>query len=171
MHWEMWPKFYFAIISGLVTQNILIEQIREVSSWWFPLQQTMRKLIEGADFNWIKGEVQLRQTTLTEDEKVGVEGRPFCGFPIKESLNPHWRLIGFACLVSPFLGSSQQLRHAIGSQTHRWCPWGRWKTATWWLFYSQLHPSFLRCSKATVVIRDLWYPSLQIYSLISRAST
>ncbi|KAB8224752.1 hypothetical protein BDV33DRAFT_199424 [Aspergillus novoparasiticus] len=31
-------------------------------------------LVEGAGFNWVKGEVQLRQTTLTEHEKGGVEG-------------------------------------------------------------------------------------------------
>ncbi|CAI7578250.1 unnamed protein product [Penicillium discolor] len=40
----------------------------------FPSQQAMKELIEGAGFNWIKGEVRLRQTTLTENEKCGVEG-------------------------------------------------------------------------------------------------
>ncbi|KAJ5496201.1 methyltransferase [Penicillium fimorum] len=41
----------------------------------------MKALVEGASFNWVKGEVQLRQTTLTENEKYGVEGwiRLFCG--------------------------------------------------------------------------------------------
>ncbi|CRL27452.1 Methyltransferase type 11 [Penicillium camemberti] len=59
---------------------------------WFPSQQAIKELIEGAGFNWIKGEVQLRQITLTENEKGGVEGwirlsgEPFLGLlPITEA--------------------------------------------------------------------------------------
>ncbi|KAE8343867.1 hypothetical protein BDV24DRAFT_161168 [Aspergillus arachidicola] len=59
---------------GLVTQGIPVEKAREASPWWFPSQQAMKNLVEGAGFNWVKGEVQLRQTTLTEHEKGGVEG-------------------------------------------------------------------------------------------------
>ncbi|KAK6826618.1 hypothetical protein RU639_005503 [Aspergillus parasiticus] len=67
-------EVHSAIISGLVTQGIPVEQAREASPWWFPSQQAMKNLVEGAGLNWVKGEVQLRQTTLTEHEKGGVEG-------------------------------------------------------------------------------------------------
>ncbi|KAJ5413563.1 S-adenosyl-L-methionine-dependent methyltransferase [Penicillium sp. CMV-2018d] len=78
-------EVHSAIISGLVTQGIPVERAREASPWWFPSQQAMKELVEGAGFDWIKGEVQLRQTTLTENEKGGVEGwirlfgEPFLG--------------------------------------------------------------------------------------------
>lgn len=67
-------KVHSAIISGLVTQDISVEQARGASPWWLPSQQAMKDLVEGAGFNWVKGEVQLRQTILTENEKGGVEG-------------------------------------------------------------------------------------------------
>lgn len=58
------------------SQQSAVWQAREALPWWFPSQQAMKELIEGAGFNWIKGEgeVQLRQATLTENEKGGVEG-------------------------------------------------------------------------------------------------
>ncbi|KAJ5484635.1 S-adenosyl-L-methionine-dependent methyltransferase [Penicillium expansum] len=62
-------EVHSAIISGLVTQGIPVEQARETSPWWFPSQQAMKELVEG-----VKGEIQLRQTTLTENEKGSVEG-------------------------------------------------------------------------------------------------
>ncbi|KAJ5807667.1 S-adenosyl-L-methionine-dependent methyltransferase [Penicillium robsamsonii] len=59
-------EVHSAIISGLVTQGIPVEQAREASPWWFTSQQAMRDLVEGAGFSWVKGEVQLTQVTLTE---------------------------------------------------------------------------------------------------------
>ncbi|KAJ6001184.1 S-adenosyl-L-methionine-dependent methyltransferase [Penicillium waksmanii] len=67
-------EVHSAIISGLVTQGIPVTQARKASPWWFPSLQAMKDLVEGAGFTWVKGEVQLRQTTLTENEKGGVEG-------------------------------------------------------------------------------------------------
>ncbi|CAI7655245.1 unnamed protein product [Penicillium viridicatum] len=78
-------EVHSAIISGLVTQGIPVEKAREASPWWFPSQQAMKELVEGARFDWIKGEVQLKQTKLTENENGGVEGwirlfgEPFLG--------------------------------------------------------------------------------------------
>ncbi|CAI7586712.1 unnamed protein product [Penicillium palitans] len=84
-------EVHSVIISGLVTQGIPVEKARQAPPWWFPSQQAIKELIEGAGFNWIKGEVQLRQITLTENEKGGVEGwirlfgEPFLGLlPITE---------------------------------------------------------------------------------------
>ena len=47
-------EVHSAIISGLVTQGIPVEQAREASPWWFPSQQAMKDLVEGAGFNWAK---------------------------------------------------------------------------------------------------------------------
>ncbi|KAI9925475.1 hypothetical protein ASPWEDRAFT_41570 [Aspergillus wentii DTO 134E9] len=67
-------EVHSAIISGLVTQGIPVEQAREASPWWFPSVQAMKNLVEGAGFIWVKGEAELRQTRLTDNEKGGVEG-------------------------------------------------------------------------------------------------
>ncbi|KAF4765270.1 hypothetical protein HAV15_003466 [Penicillium sp. str.  len=65
------------------SQQSAVWQAREALPWWFPSQQAMKELIEGAGFNWIKGEgeVQLRQR--------------------------------FVCLESPFLSSSRRSRHEM----------------------------------------------------------
>lgn len=47
-------EVHSAIISGLVTQGIPVEQAREASPRWFPSQQAMKDLVEGAGFNWAK---------------------------------------------------------------------------------------------------------------------
>lgn len=43
-------EVHSAIISGLVTQGIPVEQARETSPWWFPSQQVMKELVEGVGF-------------------------------------------------------------------------------------------------------------------------
>ncbi|KAK4866785.1 hypothetical protein LT330_007948 [Penicillium expansum] len=43
-------EVHSAIISGLVTQGIPMEQARETSPWWFPSQQAIKEPVEGVGF-------------------------------------------------------------------------------------------------------------------------
>lgn len=67
-------EVHASIISALVCQGIPVEEARAASPWWFPSLQAMKQLVEGAGFIWIKGEVELRQTTLTDHENGGIRG-------------------------------------------------------------------------------------------------
>lgn len=67
-------EVHTAIISALVTQGIPVETARSQSPWWFPSLEAMRQLLESAGFEWVKGEVELRQTGLTDGPEGGIEG-------------------------------------------------------------------------------------------------
>ena len=67
-------EVHVAIVSALMARGVSAERTREISPWWFPSLEAMRALVEGAGFEWLRGEVELRQTTLTEGEGGGIRG-------------------------------------------------------------------------------------------------
>ena len=62
------------LVGELIHRGVAPKRAREVSPWWFPSQEAMKALVEGAGFRWIKGEVELRQTKLTDGEGGGIKG-------------------------------------------------------------------------------------------------
>ncbi|KAI1392348.1 S-adenosyl-L-methionine-dependent methyltransferase [Hypoxylon trugodes] len=67
-------EVHAAIIGALVHQGIPVEAARNASPWWFPSLDAMKNLVESQGFKWLKGEVELRQTELTNNEGGGIEG-------------------------------------------------------------------------------------------------
>ncbi|OQE35134.1 hypothetical protein PENCOP_c014G00177 [Penicillium coprophilum] len=71
-------RYFEALRPGGLPVNAsgaLGKEAGEASPWWLPSQQTKKNLVEGARFNWVKGEIQLSQTKLTENQKGGIESR------------------------------------------------------------------------------------------------
>ena len=67
-------EVHAALVGELIHRGVAPERAREVSPWWFPSLKSMRMLVEAAGFKWIKGEIELRQTKLTEVEGGGIKG-------------------------------------------------------------------------------------------------
>ncbi|OXV05565.1 hypothetical protein Egran_06667 [Elaphomyces granulatus] len=67
-------EVHAALIGELIHRGVTPERAREVSPWWFPSLEMMKALVEEAGFKWIRGEVELRQTKLTEVEGGGIKG-------------------------------------------------------------------------------------------------
>ena len=67
-------EVHVAIISALMARGVGAEKAREAAPWWFPSLESMRALVEGAGFGWVRGEVDLRQTTLTTHDEGGICG-------------------------------------------------------------------------------------------------
>ncbi|KAI0013830.1 S-adenosyl-L-methionine-dependent methyltransferase [Xylariaceae sp. FL0662B] len=67
-------EVHAAIIAALVHQGIPVDEARNASPWWFPSIEAMKNLVEEQGFRWRKGEVELRQTELTNGEGGGIEG-------------------------------------------------------------------------------------------------
>ena len=67
-------EVHAVIVLALVKRGVSAERARAASPWWFPSVETMRALVEGAGFEWVRGEVDLRQTELTECEGGGIRG-------------------------------------------------------------------------------------------------
>lgn len=64
-----------AIVHELIYgQGIPLEKVHAKDPWWFGGLQDYRTLVEAAGFEWISGEVELRQTRLTEGPEGGVKG-------------------------------------------------------------------------------------------------
>ena len=83
-------EVHAAIVAELMHCGVPAKRAREASPWWFPTEEDMRKLVESVGFVWVKGEVELRQTLLTEDgpnQEGGVRGWvELFGAPFKEVL-------------------------------------------------------------------------------------
>ncbi|MCJ1442459.1 MAG: hypothetical protein MMC23_002954 [Stictis urceolatum] len=75
------------LVQALMHHGVSPRKARDASPWFFPTMEEMRGCVEGAGLVWVKGEVELRQTLLTEGEEGGVRGwvRLF-GAPFKEVL-------------------------------------------------------------------------------------
>lgn len=67
-------EIHAAPIGELIHRGVTPERAREVSPWWFPSLESMRLLVEASGFKWIRGEMELRQTKLTEVEGGGIKG-------------------------------------------------------------------------------------------------
>ena len=67
-------EVHVAIVSALMARGVSAERAREASPWWFPSLEAMRALVEGAGMEWVRGEVELRQTVLTEGDEGGIRG-------------------------------------------------------------------------------------------------
>jgi trans-aconitate methyltransferase len=67
-------EVHATLVAELIHRGVAPHRAREVLPWWFPSQEAMKTLVEGAGFRWIKGEVELRQTKLTESEGGGIRG-------------------------------------------------------------------------------------------------
>ncbi|KAI0883674.1 S-adenosyl-L-methionine-dependent methyltransferase [Annulohypoxylon maeteangense] len=67
-------EVHAAIIGSLVHRGIPVDVARNASPWWFPSLEAMKALVEGQGFRWIKGEIELRQTVLTDHQGGGIEG-------------------------------------------------------------------------------------------------
>jgi trans-aconitate methyltransferase len=67
-------EVHAALVGELIHSGVTPKRAREVSPWWFPSLEAMRVLLEEAGFTWIKGEVELRQTELTDGEGGGIRG-------------------------------------------------------------------------------------------------
>jgi SAM-dependent methyltransferase len=67
-------EVHAALIGELMHRGISPQRAHEVSPWWFPSLEAMKALVEGAGFQWIRGEVELRQTKLTESDGGGIAG-------------------------------------------------------------------------------------------------
>jgi len=67
-------EVHAAIILELINRGVSPQNARDASPWFFPSLDTMKSLVEGAGFKWIKGEVELRQTELTREEGGGISG-------------------------------------------------------------------------------------------------
>ena len=80
-------EVHATIVAELMHCGVPARRVREASPWWFPTEEEMRALLEGVGFEWVKGEVELRQTILTEGEEGGVRGWvELFGAPFKEAL-------------------------------------------------------------------------------------
>ncbi|KAH7361369.1 S-adenosyl-L-methionine-dependent methyltransferase [Pyrenochaeta sp. MPI-SDFR-AT-0127] len=64
---------YTAIVSAVVHRGVSAVTAHEASPWWFPSMESMQSLVEGAGFNWIKGEIELRQTVLANSDEEGIK--------------------------------------------------------------------------------------------------
>jgi SAM-dependent methyltransferase len=58
----------------LYGQGISLDKVRAQDPWWFGSLQEYRSLVEAAGLEWIRGEVELRPTRLTEGPEGGVKG-------------------------------------------------------------------------------------------------
>ena len=67
-------EVHAAIMLELINRGVSPLTARGASPWFFPSLETMKGLVEQAGFIWIKGEVELRQTSLTEGEGGGITG-------------------------------------------------------------------------------------------------
>ena len=67
-------EVHAALIGELVHRGVPRQKALELSPWWFPSIEAMRSLVESAGFQWIRGEIELRQTKLTENEEGGIAG-------------------------------------------------------------------------------------------------
>lgn len=67
-------EVHAALIGELVHRGVPQQKALELSPWWFPSIEAMRSLVESAGFQWIRGEIELRQTKLTENEEGGIAG-------------------------------------------------------------------------------------------------
>lgn len=67
-------EVHAALIGELVHRGVPQQKALELSPWWFPSIEAMRSLVESAGFQWIRGEIELRQTKLTENEDGAIAG-------------------------------------------------------------------------------------------------
>jgi trans-aconitate methyltransferase len=67
-------EVHATLMGELIHRGVAPERARAVSPWWFPTEEAMRALVEGAGLVWIKGEIELRQTKLTDGEGGGIRG-------------------------------------------------------------------------------------------------
>ena len=67
-------EVHAALMGELIHRGVTPERAREVSPWWFPSLESMEMLVEASGLKWIKGEIELRQTKLTEVEGGGIKG-------------------------------------------------------------------------------------------------
>ena len=67
-------EVHAAIVLELINRGVSPQAARDASPWFFPSLEAMKTLVEGAGFEWIKGEVELRQTELTKGEGGGIAG-------------------------------------------------------------------------------------------------
>ncbi len=67
-------EVHAALIAALVHRGVDEQLARQSSPWWFPSLGGMRVLLEGEGFEWVKGEVELRQTELTAGNGGGLVG-------------------------------------------------------------------------------------------------
>lgn len=91
-------EVHAAIVLELINRGVSPQKARDASPWFFPSLETMRALVEGAGFKWIKGEVELRQTELTQEEGGGITG--WFVFPSLTRVGPRTdTLLGSNCLA------------------------------------------------------------------------
>jgi hypothetical protein len=67
-------EVHAAIVGALAKRGVPMDKARDACPWWFPSVEEMQGVFEGAGLEWVRGEVELRQTRLTEEEGGGVEG-------------------------------------------------------------------------------------------------
>jgi trans-aconitate methyltransferase len=67
-------EVHAAIVLALISRGVPSQKVRDASPWFFPSLEAMRALVEGAGFRWVKGEVELRQTELTQGKEGGIRG-------------------------------------------------------------------------------------------------
>lgn len=67
-------EVHAGIVGELIRKGVDKEKARDASPWWFPSLEAMRKEVEGQGLEWVSGEIELRQTKLTEGNEGGVKG-------------------------------------------------------------------------------------------------
>ena len=67
-------EVHSTIVLALMARGVSAQKARELSPWWFPSLEAMRELVEGAGFEWVRGEIELRQTELTKGQGGGIHG-------------------------------------------------------------------------------------------------
>ena len=67
-------EVHAALLSALVHQGVTINEAREVSPWFFPSEQLMRRMLEEVGFTVQKSKLEYRPTELTKDDAGGLEG-------------------------------------------------------------------------------------------------
>ena len=67
-------EVHAALVLALMRRGVGAAAARDAAPWWFPSLEAMRALVEGAGLEWVRGEVELRQTELTAGEDGGIRG-------------------------------------------------------------------------------------------------
>ncbi|KAI4173263.1 MAG: hypothetical protein LQ346_008444 [Caloplaca aetnensis] len=67
-------EVHTALMAAVMHRGIGIEEVRELSPWFFPSEVQMKHMLETIGFTVEKTELEYRPTRLTSEEQGGIEG-------------------------------------------------------------------------------------------------
>ncbi|KAL8914054.1 MAG: hypothetical protein Q9172_007170 [Xanthocarpia lactea] len=67
-------EVHAALIAAVVHQGVSLEEARELSPWFFPLEALMKQMVKNVGFAVQRIQLEYRPTKLTADKEGGIEG-------------------------------------------------------------------------------------------------